>query len=136
MQDKKMTKFRRKIPTYFRLRLLFTVFAVALCVVFGDYTGFGVEPSKQIELGKDVSSKHVAAGLKCSDCHETKTPESLKTEQCLSCHGSFEEVAEATKKLVPDPHNSPHYGSELDCDLCHHEHSKSENFCAQCLLVP
>ncbi|MBW2098891.1 MAG: cytochrome c3 family protein [Deltaproteobacteria bacterium] len=34
--------------------------------------------------------------------------------------------------MDPNPHNSPHYGADLDCNFCHHQHSKSENFCAQC----
>ncbi|MFP4037150.1 MAG: cytochrome c3 family protein, partial [Desulfobacteraceae bacterium] len=25
-----------------------------------------------------------------------------------------------------------HYGPELDCDLCHHIHDESENFCNEC----
>lgn len=31
-----------------------------------------------------------------------------------------------------NPHNSPHYGKHADCNLCHHQHEKSENYCTQC----
>jgi len=31
-----------------------------------------------------------------------------------------------------NPHTSPHYGMSLDCNLCHHQHAKSENYCSQC----
>ncbi len=113
----------------------------AICLTLLSTTSSGTGPVKGSETGKPFLSKHKKyAELTCNDCHLTLTPERLTTEQCLSCHGSLEEVAEATKDLDPDPHNSPHYGSELDCDLCHHEHSVSENFCAQCheweLIVP
>ncbi len=30
------------------------------------------------------------------------------------------------------PHTSPHYGTELDCTLCHKQHAKNENYCNQC----
>jgi len=88
-----------------------------------------------------LSHTHRLSGVACCDCHEMPNSAGpLKTEKCLSCHGSFEEVADATNNLDPNPHNSLHWGKELDCDLCHHQHAKSENFCAQChmwgLVVP
>ena len=80
-----------------------------------------------------LSHIHQLSGVACCDCYEKpKSAESLTTEKCLSCHGSYNEVAEGTAKLDPNPHNSPHYGKELDCDLCHNQHSKSEDFCSQC----
>ena len=113
----------------------------AICLTLFSTSSSDTEAVKGNETVKPFLSKHKKyAELTCNDCHLTKNPERLTTEQCLSCHGSFEEVAKATKDLDPDPHNSPHYGSELDCDLCHYEHSVSENFCAQCheweLTVP
>ena len=114
---------------------------MAICFTLLSTTSFGTESVKGSETVKPPLNKHRKyAELTCIDCHLTATPKRLTTEQCLSCHGSLEEVAEATKNLDPDPHNSPHYGPELDCDLCHHEHSVSENFCAQCheweLILP
>jgi len=72
------------------------------------------------------------AELSCDECHQESNFKVPTTQDCFSCHGSCEEVAEATEGLDPNPHNSPHYGPELDCELCHHEHAESENFCAQC----
>jgi hypothetical protein len=104
-----------------------------ICLTLLSVTSFGTEAVKKSETGKPFLSKHKThAELTCDDCHLNKPPKQLTTEQCFSCHGSFEEVAETTKDSDPDPHNSPHYGSTLDCDLCHHEHSVSENFCTQC----
>lgn len=97
--------------------------------------------SKSLRVKIPLSHTHQLSGVDCDDCHETAKPaKPLKTAECLFCHGSYNEVVEGTAKLDPNPHNSPHYGKELDCDLCHHQHSKSENFCAQCheweLIVP
>lgn len=84
---------------------------------------------------------HQLNGTACRDCHDSKeAPQALTTQQCLACHGSYDEVAAGTAGSDPDPHNSPHYGKEQDCDLCHHQHQASENFCSQChewkLTVP
>ena len=54
-------------------------------------------------------------------------------DKCVSCHGPTEGLAQKTKEIKPtNPHTSPHYGTELDCNLCHHQHTRSEDFCGQC----
>lgn len=80
------------------------------------------------------SHLHTLRGVTCLKCHgKTKNPEALDMSQCVACHGSTEKLAEKTKDVKPkNPHTSPHYGTELDCNLCHHQHTKSENYCAQC----
>ncbi len=77
---------------------------------------------------------HQLSGINCASCHgKTKKQEALKMDKCVSCHGSTEKLAEKTEKVKPsNPHTSPHYGTTLDCNLCHRQHAKSENFCAQC----
>jgi hypothetical protein len=88
-----------------------------------------------ILIGK-VSGSHIhqLSGLNCTSCHgKAKKKEALKMEKCVSCHGSTDKLAEKTAKVKPEnPHTSPHYGTSLDCNLCHHQHAKSENFCSQC----
>lgn len=80
------------------------------------------------------SHQHQLAAVNCVKCHgKTKTPEALTMEQCVACHGPTAKLAEKTKNVKPsNPHTSPHYGTELDCNLCHKQHAKSENYCAQC----
>ena len=120
-----------------RWLMLGAVILFFLVTVIGD--GFGssnrdplyMATRNQFEV-PSCSKHHESAELGCDDCHPTDTPKPLGTESCVSCHGSFKEIAQATDQLDPNPHNSPHYGEELDCSLCHHEHSESENFCAQC----
>lgn len=80
------------------------------------------------------SHAHQLAGVGCVDCHgKTDKPVPVEMDKCLTCHKSGDKVAALTAKLKPqNPHLSAHYGSELDCNLCHHQHQKSENYCAEC----
>ena len=79
------------------------------------------------------SHVHHLAGTACGDCHENiDDPKAVPTKKCFVCHGPPQKVVEMTAAIKPNPHNSPHYGPELDCDLCHHLHKKSENFCNEC----
>ena len=86
-----------------------------------------------------LSHSHQLNGVICADCHgitePAKPPEQKK---CVSCHADYKKIIIQTDKTLPPPHDS-HMG-DLDCGLCHHQHSKSENFCSQChewkYLVP
>lgn len=78
---------------------------------------------------------HALEGVSCADCHDTGERSTVGTAKCLECHTSGEAVAKLTvpqDKKHRNPHDSPHYGTELDCEMCHHVHAKSENYCAQC----
>lgn len=80
---------------------------------------------------KTVKPFHKEAGLTCEDCHGTKTPNKVATEEnCLSCHESREAVEERTKKDDPNPHFG-HDGS-IGCNDCHKEHEMSVLYCDQC----
>ena len=94
-------------------------------------------------LWSKISLAHIHGllGIGCGGCHKDSTKfGQLSTADCLACHQSFVSVAARTQTRRPDPHNSPHYGNSVDCDLCHRIHTFSENFCAQChdwkLTVP
>jgi len=86
-----------------------------------------------------LSHSHQLNGVTCADCHGiTKPAKPSEQKKCLSCHADYKKVAIQTDKTLPHPHDS-HMG-DLDCGLCHHQHSRSENFCFQChewkYLVP
>lgn len=56
----------------------------------------------------------------------------LKTEQCLKCHGSYEENAQKTANLGKwNPHNSIH-GGYVECTNCHLQNKVEKNYCAYC----
>ena len=86
------------------------------------------------------SHAHQLAGVTCADCHgssgkagSTVKPVAVEMDMCLTCHKSGEKMAALTAKVKPqNPHVSAHYNSDLDCNVCHHQHAKSENFCVEC----
>ncbi len=80
------------------------------------------------------SHLHALKGVKCEQCHgKVKKPEPVEMAKCVACHGETAKLAEKTAGIKPhNPHQSPHYGTDADCNLCHHQHAKSENLCAQC----
>jgi hypothetical protein len=80
-----------------------------------------------------LSHVHQLSGLTCKTCHTNpRRAEPVKFNACLNCHKA-ESVFAATAGVKPtNPHDSPHYGKESDCNLCHHQHEKSENYCSQC----
>ena len=82
-----------------------------------------------------LGHSHHLEGVSCADCHGQGDPQAVPTDKCLECHDSGEALAKITApkdKKSLNPHESPHYGTELDCELCHHAHAKSDNYCAQC----
>ncbi len=84
--------------------------------------------------GEKLADMHVKSGLKCESCHgpDMKDPKIPDTAVCTGCH-AVDALAEKTKDVKPaNPHNSPHYGKELDCANCHLLHQESENYCDQC----
>jgi len=79
---------------------------------------------------RTMKPHHKNNDLSCSDCHTTTPEEAVPMEQCLSCHSLPSPKTDFHG--APDKHDSPHYGVELECENCHHEHENSENFCAGC----
>ena len=78
-----------------------------------------------------TTQKDLIHGLGCDSCHDTEVPQKLEGNGvCLSCHGSYSEMAGLTSKMEPNPHVS-HLG-EFDCVACHKPHGESEFVCNQC----
>ena len=74
---------------------------------------------------------HAQAGVNCSGCHGTNFPDDgLSLEECLKCHGGYEDLAVATKEVEPNPHDA-HY-TDLRCTLCHKGHTESVLYCNTC----
>jgi fumarate reductase flavoprotein subunit len=78
-----------------------------------------------------LGDKHKNMGVDCSGCHKEDPPkQNVPMAVCLGCHGDYPKVAEKTKKLDPNPHDS-HLG-EIECGQCHHAHKASVLVCAGC----
>lgn len=82
---------------------------------------------------KSIRTYHSQNGVSCILCHKVENPVWPATsESCSWCHGSPEFMAEMTKDLQPNPHNSNHFGTDLACVKCHKSHTKSINHCSSC----
>jgi len=81
-----------------------------------------------------LADRHATKGLECAACHgEGEKKQPVKADKCLECHTSFQEVAEQTKDLKPNPHSNHLVESgDVECTSCHHGHKVSEIFCQSC----
>jgi hypothetical protein len=78
-----------------------------------------------------LSDKHKAAGISCEGCHKENPPKvQVPTLVCNGCHGNQQKIAEKSRNIVPNPHDS-HLGNQK-CELCHHAHKPSEDHCSSC----
>jgi hypothetical protein len=113
-----------------------------------------IKPYEQGVKNKNLlSSKHIQAGLECTDCHE-QTAETRKMEAeayakgeyddpmytrefgndfCLRCHEDYESLAEKTKNLEELWGINPHKSHlDPDCNQCHKSHQPSTVVCSEC----
>lgn len=79
------------------------------------------------------AERHVKKGVPCTSCHGISQEIAYPgIDQCKTCHNP-DELAKKTALVKPkNPHTSPHYGTTLDCSLCHVQHAQTEDYCAQC----
>ena len=82
-----------------------------------------------------AAPRNLSKGLTCGSCHKESAPQEGSTvdnDRCLSCHGSYEELAKKTQKAEKsdNPHSS-HQG-KLECSRCHAGHSKTKSYCLEC----
>ncbi len=79
----------------------------------------------------EFKQRHALLGIECAACHGADQAVRLPPmATCFQCHGSYADVAELTKSLIPNPHHS-HMG-EVPCGECHKEHAESRLSCNQC----
>ena len=109
--------------------------AALLVLLMIALSGGGPAAAETATKGKAArTSKHADRGISCAQCHGKVTKkEAVPMQQCLSCHGDTKELAARTAKVKPtNPHENRHFGTEADCNRCHHEHAASENLCLPC----
>ncbi len=82
-----------------------------------------------------LDEMHASNGISCDDCHDyAGQRQAVPMIKCLDCHDT-KALAEATADAAQtNPHENRHYGTEADCNYCHHQHHKSKNFCTPCHL--
>lgn len=103
-------------------------------MAFGDCAGCHAPGSSRTLSGRmPLFHAHLLSGLKCASCHaDPKAPVATEADVCMGCHNPDKLAAKTAATKPRNPHNSPHYGKTADCNLCHHQHEKSENYCTQC----
>lgn len=102
---------------------------LALLLIFSGLIVFTSFSGAQ-DGGAPKISKHAKRDIQCQDCHDNDTSKRVAMPRCLQCHGSYEKVAERTRKDQPNPHES-HLG-QVRCGECHREHGQSVNSCKEC----
>ncbi|GFO66665.1 hypothetical protein GMLC_02440 [Geomonas limicola] len=105
-----------------------------IALVIGICAGGVVAAHAAEAKGEELGKVHAGAGIACAMCHvDAQHPQPVPMEKCLSCHGETRKLAEKTANVKPrNPHENRHYGTEADCNICHHQHKKSQNFCLPC----
>ncbi len=104
------------------------LFAMALTIFLGASMASAVMAADQ-----QLDALHAGSDVTCDDCHAgSDQRDAVPMIKCLECHDTAA-LAEETADLKPtNPHKNRHYSTETDCNLCHHQHEKSENFCLPC----
>jgi hypothetical protein len=83
-----------------------------------------------------LDSLHAKRNVTCAGCHGKRLPakdDTVENERCLSCHGSYEKLAEKTAS-VEFPKRNPHKSHLLGlaCTKCHTAHGESRVYCLEC----
>jgi len=77
-------------------------------------------------------TKHTNFGVDCITCHdEEPAAKPVPMAVCLSCHGSYDDLADKNEDMGENNPHASHNG-QLECNNCHHVHQPSVNFCGQC----
>lgn len=87
--------------------------------------------SPAIAQSPEFKQRHGQSGIACTTCHGTDFSAGVPVATCLTCHGSYEALAERSRRVVPNPH-APHHLGEVRCGQCHKEHRASVLFCNRC----
>lgn len=94
----------------------------------------GADNARSLRGRLPASHVHAFKNVLCTQCHgNVKKYEAVRMPKCVACHGPTAKLAGKTAAVQPqNPHVSPHYGTDLECNLCHHQHTRSEDYCAYC----
>jgi hypothetical protein len=81
-----------------------------------------------------VAGSHKDKGISCEGCHGSEENKTfVPAERCLMCHGGMPELVKKTEAVKPEnPHASPHWGSRIECSVCHRQHEKTVDWCSHC----
>lgn len=109
------------------------LFVTACALFLGSTFASGIYAATAERHVVPLDEFHASVDVTCADCHgDDKKREAVPMVKCLECHDT-QDLADKTANTTPtNPHKNRHYSTEADCNLCHHQHKKSENFCLPC----
>lgn len=82
------------------------------------------------------ANMHQQRGVGCADCHGKGKQTFVTADRCLSCHGPLDTLVQKTSTVRPiNPHESPHWGRGMECNVCHRQHEPTINWCSHCHSV-
>lgn len=111
-----------------------SLFAIAIAALLSGISATGIYAANtDNKEGIALDQYHASMDVVCTDCHGENTQrQAVPMVKCLECHDTTE-LAKKTAGIKPtNPHKNRHYDADADCNLCHHQHRKSENFCLPC----
>jgi hypothetical protein len=90
--------------------------------------------SAAVQPGIFTADLHKAKGVGYRECHgKTKQPTFVPAARCLECHGPLDALIRKTASVKPqNPHDSPHWGARMECNVCHLQHEKTVSWCNYC----
>jgi len=90
--------------------------------------------SEERQASVFTADLHKEKGVDCEGCHGTEEPKTfVLAERCLRCHGGISNLVKKTAVVKPEnPHDSPHWGSRMECNVCHRQHEKTVDWCSHC----
>ena len=110
------------------------LFAIAFTALLGCIFASGVYAAKTAkkQVGQ-LDEIHASNDVSCADCHgDENQRKAVPMVKCVECHDTAELAKNTADTKPTNPHKNRHYSTEADCNLCHHQHKKSENFCLPC----
>jgi len=104
---------------------------VAIPLVFAAFMTLSASEQPVSVLTADL---HKEKGVSCEGCHGTAEEKTfVSADRCLSCHGSMSDLVKKTAAVKPEnPHDSPHWGARMECNVCHRQHEKTVDWCSHC----
>jgi predicted CXXCH cytochrome family protein len=121
---------KRKLPTYFFLSILFSLFVLLAFFVYPVLSG-----NMNSWSSGPISNVHSTIANDCSSCHAAPF-EKIKDSSCLSCHNMSDHIK--NHKIA-----DKHIEQGLRCGSCHMEHNgkeglviKNSKLCVSCHANP
>ncbi len=113
--------------------LRYLMFAGLLVIAAASLVGVARTETPPRGPERQLDQVHSLAGVKCASCHVAAARSApVRMETCQTCHASAALASKTAEFKPTNPHNNPHYGTETDCNLCHHQHQASVNDCSGC----